>query len=317
MARQKTRLRPASPPADEDPFHGAIGMLPAAAFRNAATLPDELSALVQGLDDNVTSVDVCRSLAERTPGAPDYFGRALIDVGAAADMSGASNAYHNPAHSRDVGIIFANLMRLQAFLRAGTPLPDTEEFLTGCCAAFGHDIGHDGQDAGEAFRLEKIAADRVGAIMDHHTVDPHLVERAYCAIMSTEVTNGYRALDEAGRGPLPSDVPGCLHGLASRKNCDAARLLRDADVMQSAGLTPEDHDRQTARLEKERGIPKHSMGVRGADFFLKDLIRGRFLSDAGHVFQPRLDQLVELNALRARAEWPEAGLADMTIIPNS
>ena len=310
MVRHDPRLRPEA--SAKDPLDGAIGMLPSTSFRHTESLPDELSALVRALDETVASADVCRSLAAHLPATPEYFANALIDIGVAADASGCENAYHNPAHSRDVGIIFANLMRLQAFLRSGSSLPDSEDLLTGCCAAFGHDVGHDGQDGGEAFRLEKIAADRVGAIMEHHTVDPHLIERAYCAIMATEVTNGYRALDEAGRGPLPPDIPGCLHGLAGRKNCEVARLLRDADVLQSAGLTPEDHDRQTARLEAERGIPQHSMGARGADFFLKDLIRGRFLSDAGYVFQPRLDSLLSLNALRARS-GRHAGLADLGV----
>ena len=310
MARQKPGFRSTQTPRPtSDPLDGAIGMMPSSVFGDPGALPLTLSAVLCDLDPAVTSVVVCRAIVANLPYAPDYLCRALVDVGAAADASGLANAYHNPAHSRDVGIIFANLMRLQAFLQQRSEMPDDTDFLIGCCAAFGHDIGHDGHDGGPPFRLERIAADRVGAILDHHTVDPHLIERVYGAIMSTEVTSGYRALDEAGRGPLSSDVPECLLGLAVRKNREAACLLRDADVMQSAGLTPEDHDRQTARLEEERGIPKHSMGVRGADFFLKDLIRGRFLSEAGRVFQPRLDHLLELNDRRARKGAVANGLA--------
>lgn len=291
-------------------------MLPAEAFGDADALPRALSKILRDLDVQVTSADICRSLSEQLPDAPVYLTRALFDVGAAADQSGRENAYHNPLHSRDVGVVFANLVRLQSHLRLGSPIPDTIDFLTGCCAAFGHDIGHDGQDGGEPFRLEKIAADRVGAIMDFHLVDQHLIERVYCAIMATEVKSGYRALDEAGQGPLSNDVPGCLNGLTVRKTRDAACLLRDADVMQSAGLTPDDHDRQTARLEKERGIPKHSMGAPGADFFLRDLVMGRFLSDAGHLFQPQLDRLLQLNAVRASGGRDRTGLAQVSAAPK-
>ncbi len=286
-------------------------MVPAAALADADTLPDVLSATLRALDDQVSSVEACRSILRQLPDAPAFLGDALLDIASAADRSGLRNAYHNPVHSRDVGVIFANLMRLQALLVSGTPKPDVTEFLTGCCAAFGHDVGHDGKEGGpdaKPFRLERIAAETVGGIMESHAVDFHLIDRAYCAIMATEVQNGYRALEETGRGPLAKDAPDCLHGLAGRKNHEIACLLRDADVMQSAGLTAEDHDRQTARLERERGIPAHSMGARGADFFLKDLIKGRFLSAAGHVFQPRLDRLLRLNALRATEEAP-GGLA--------
>lgn len=297
----------------EDPLAGALGMVPVDALADAATLPDALSSVLRNLDDDVSSADACRSIVRQLPDAPAFFGAALIEIAEAADRSGLFNAYHNPVHSRDVGVIFVNLMRLQAMLESGAAKPDVTDFLTGCCAAFGHDVGHDGTDGGpdaEPFRLEKIAADTVGGIMERHTVDFHLIERAYCAIMATEVQNGYRALEKAGRGPLPEDVPECLRGLAGRKNREIACLLRDADVMQSAGLTAEDHDRQTARLERERGIPAHSMGARGADFFLKDVIKGRFLSAAGHVFQPRLDRLLRLNALRAGTTRATGGLAD-------
>ena len=310
MARQKPEFRSTENACSlPDPLDGAIGMMPSAAFSEPSALALALSSMLCDLDPAVTSVAICEAIVSRLPYAPNYLRRALVDIGAAADTSGLANAYHNPAHSRDVGVIFANLMRLQASLHQRWETPDHTDFLIGCCAAFGHDIGHDGQDGGPPFRLEQIAADRVGAILDHYSVDPHLIERVYGAIMATEVTNGYRALDEAGRGPLSSDVPDCLLGLAVRKNRDTACLLRDADVMQSAGLTPEDHDRQTARLEEERGIPQHSMGVSGADFFLKDLIRGRFLSDAGRIFQPRLDHLLELNDRRARKGAVANGLA--------
>ena len=299
-------------PDEADPLAGALGMVPATAFGELSTLPDKLSAVVRDLGGRASSADVCRSILDCLPNAPAWFGAALIDIADAADHSGHGNAYHNPKHSRDVGVIFANLMRLETWLASRSAKPDVDDFLTGCCAAFGHDVGHDGREGGpgaEPFRLEKIAADTVGGIMEHHTVDFHLIERAYCAIMATEVHSGYRALEEAGRGLLSDDVPGCLGGLSGRKCREIACLLRDADVMQSAGLTPGDHDRQTARLEQERGIPAHSMGVRGADFFLKDVIKGRFLSAAGHVFQPRLDRLLRLNALRAKTKRAPGGLA--------
>lgn len=310
MAVRSSTVQP--PPAGQTRLADAIGMLPVSAFADHARLPDILSRLLLKLDGKTSSLDVCRSLLASLGSRAGTLGEALLEVAEEADRSGRDNAYHNPVHSRDVGVVFANLARLQSLLATGTDAVDAGAFLAGCCAAFGHDLGHDGSDGGpdgEPFRLERIAADTVGSIMTRHRVLPALVERACAAILVTDVHGGYRALDRARREPASPPQAGTLRALADPAAREMASLLRDADVLQSAGLTPADHDRQTARLEAERGMPSHTMGARGADFFLKDVIRGRFLSDAGEVFQPRLDLLLRLNARRTAEGRGREGLA--------
>ena len=296
---------------NSDRLVGVPGLLPESALADIGSLPDMLSDVLRRLDTTTTSAQICGSMAKRLGEASPGLRAALVEVAAEADRSGCANAYHDPSHSRDVGVIFANLQRMQIALHPSAYPFDPDLFLSGCCAAFGHDIGHDGKEGGSPFRLEVIASDIVSAIMTRHQVAAHLIERTRCAILTTDVHRGYRALDDAQHGMFlrASDEPVSLNALEDFETRNMACLLRDSDVMQSAGLTPQDHDRQTARLERERGMPSHAMGVRGADFFLRDLIRGRFLSEAGRTFQPRLDRLLRLNALRARAGRVADGLA--------
>ena len=300
-------------------FAGAIGALPQSVLRDSVRLPVELSELLKRLDETgVTSATVCHSIGEQAGASLSSFAKALVEIGEAADASGLTNAYHNPAHSRDVGVVFLNLLRLEALHPRAAEDLSAQDMMIGCCAAFGHDVGHDGvaDSGGQAFRLEALAADIVGDIMRRHGIDALYVERAQCAILTTEVQQGYGILEAARRGDkittLGLNIPSSLRAITDPATRRLAFLLRDSDVMQSAGLSPADHDRQTRRLEAEHGVPRNTLGAQGADFFLRDMIRGHFLSSAGRVFQPQLDQLLHLNDLRAasQADRPSS-LADM------
>jgi hypothetical protein len=300
-------------------FAGAIGALPHSVLRDPVRLPVALSDVLRRLDDTrVTSSDVCRSIGTHAGASLSSFAKALVEIGEAADASGVRNAYHNPAHSRDVGVVFLNLLRLEALHPRAAEDLSAQDMMIGCCAAFGHDVGHDGisDSRGQAFRLEALAADIVGDIMRRHAIEPLYVERAQCAILTTEVQQGYGILEAARRGEKittsGSNIPSSLRAITDSATRRLAFLLRDSDVMQSAGLSPADHDRQTRRLEAEQGVPRNTLGAQGADFFLRDMIRGHFLSSAGRVFQPQLDQLLHLNDLRAasQADRPSS-LADM------
>jgi hypothetical protein len=308
MARRAGEARKAGGRIErDDGFAGLVGALPLSLLEDEARLPDALSLALQDLDAcAVSNVQLCRAIAAKADGIADArpIANALIEIGEAADRSGLSNAYHNPAHSRDVGAVFLNLARLE-FLDERDRNAALRTIVLGCCAAFGHDIGHDGGDSsGAPFRLERVAAGIVGDILRRNGVPLRLAEMAECAVLTTDVHEGYEILDAALRGApiqLGPEAPAALRLIADPVTRHLAFLLRDADVMQSAGLSPDDHDRQTRRLEAEQGIPRNTLGARGADFFLRDMIRGHFLSEAGHLFQPRLGRLLYLNDLRAAA----------------
>jgi hypothetical protein len=258
--------------------------------------------------------------SERDPLAP-----ALLSIAGEADVSGLTNGYHNPVHSLDVGVIWLTLALLSNRLaeRAGSPPLSRRDLLIGCCAAFGHDIHHDGQ-GNEAlgpdnapvyvpFRLETRAADFVASRLRANGADADTIQTVRCAILITDVVHGYPVLETALAG-----ATGAIHADAERAEFAAlkrpttrliAATLRDADILQSAGLTARDHDRQTAALEIERGLPRHALGAEATEVFFEHILGGRFISPGGKRFQGSLDRLRELNRRRlSEPAWANLNL---------
>ncbi len=240
---------------------------------------------------------------------------ALLAIAAEADRSGTRNAFHNPDHARDVGVVWLNLAlacnRLAAAGKAPCTLSDRELAL-GVGAAFGHDIGHDGTSNYVAapgpdgversvripFRLETVAADRVCDILLSHGADPSDIAAARAMILSTDVEDGHRAVAAAVAGGTDEPPGAGFAAFAVPAVRLMAAILRDADVIPSAGLSPRDYDRQTKLFEAERRIPGAGLGPTGAEDFLGGVLGGRFISPPGKLFQARLDALRALNGLR-------------------
>jgi hypothetical protein len=250
---------------------------------------------------------------------------ALLAVAGEADASGLANSYHNPVHSLEVGVIWLTLALLNNRLaeRTGLPVLRRRDLLIGCCAAFGHDIHHDGQ-GNEAlgpdnapiyvpFRLESQAADFVASRLRASGADAETIQTVECAILITDVVHGYPVLETALAGGT-----GAIHADAERTEFAAlkqpvtrliAATLRDADILQSAGLTARDHDRQTAALEAERGLPRHALGAEAAEVFFEHILGGRFISPGGKRFQGSLNRLRELNRRRlSQPAWANLNL---------
>lgn len=289
---------------------------------------DQMSWILQDLRDSGES---CRSIAAKL--AAVLAGhceagllRALDAIAAAADESGLANAYHNPDHSRAVGVSWVNLARINNNLAesgAATAI-GAHGFALGACAAFGHDLFHDGTTnmAGPGglvvpFRLEILAADFVAAQLAAQGVGRDDVLTARAAILATDVSAGYPVLEsalEAGAGMAAA----ALHAeefarLRDPEPCLVATLLRDADLLQSAGLRAGDHDRATRAILAERGLAGQLSIHATAELLFGKVLKGRFWSQAGAAFQPSLDMLRALNTLRLRgsadADAPLAALA--------
>lgn len=283
--------------------------------------PAGLSDMLQKLSlDKTASVEICGRIAR----AFDHWDHrdltlALMAIGEAADLSGLGNAYHNPEHSRNVGVSWINLAQLHNRLADASEAICARSFLLGCCAAFGHDLLHDGtsnevvDDCGgrrvEPFRLERIAAERVAAILAAAGVSEEEILIARCAILCTDVAHGYPRLEAALAAPareLASDFAPLRKPAALRLTA----LLRDADLLQSAGLRAGDHDRNTRAVLAERGgaaDPAQKAAI--AEFLFAKVMRGRFLSDAGQSFQPNLAALIALNAVRLKE--PQCATMDL------
>lgn len=263
----------------------------------------------------------CASLAAtaiRAFGIRGAQAAALGDIASAADLSGQDNEYHNPAHTRDVVTSWITLAATHRHLHANgrhpRALPD-DAIPLGLMAAFGHDLLHDGQTnylPGKSrwcrFRLERIAADQVQAIMARHGLAQASIATVRAAILGTDVLDGYSALRNTGpgRGDGAAAQDDGLQALADRQAWLIAVMLRDADIMTSAGLTAAEHDYQSALLGAEQEIDCASPAA--AARFFERTMRGGFFSPAGQMFKPRLTALRALNRLRAGMSAP-CGLA--------
>jgi hypothetical protein len=275
------------------------------ADHTAAELPEALSRLLAGLAAlSVTNAEA----AERLAAALSLHGPSLSAmrlVAQDADLSGAQNSYHNPAHTRAVAVGWANLAvvhnRLAAQGCAGDVL-SPEIMALGLCAAFGHDLDHDGvgnfvTEPGPdgmpvtrrvAFRLEIIAADHTAALLNGCGIDPVLVSAVHAAIMVTE--------PEEGLGTLERESATQWGALTRPDMYCAAQMLRDADLLASVALTAADHDRQTALLGAEIGADLSHPAA--AAHLFRRAIAERFHSPAGVLFRQQTLAFQAINALR-------------------
>ena len=230
-------------------------------------------------------------------------------IAAEADRSGAANPYHNPAHTRDVTVAWANLAALNNHLhgRGQAPLAlDPAALAIGLIAALGHDLLHDGTgniapgaQRRDHFRLESVAAARVASLLAQCGLPAARVAIATAAILATDTVAGYAALRWPPRqGGRPPAHPG-LAPLSDPTTWLIAAMLRDADLMTSAGLTAAEYDRQTALLSEEQGRA-FGTAAAAAQFF-NQIARGGFISPAGAVFMPRFQALKALNQVRLKS----------------
>ena len=266
----------------------------------------------------LSCLDIARKIVDRLNTSEiGTLAAALCDICEQADRSGTSNAFHNPNHAREVGVIWFNLALANDRLAetGESPCRLTErELLIGACAAFAHDIGHDGatntavaigldgikHNVRVPFRLETVAANCACDILRSQNTDPHEVSAVRAMILSTDINDGYHVLDAAlGIGAQPPPEPNPNFAIFSDASVRLmAAMLRDADIMLSAGLTLQDFDRYSRLIEIELGLAPISLGPTEAEKFFRAVLKGRFVSQAGQLFQPRLDALIAINSIR-------------------
>lgn len=180
------------------------------------------------------------------------------------------NAYHNPAHTREVlaggiWLLGANAA-LAARGAAGAAAPGPAGVARFALLAAMHDIGHDG--AGNVrtdrhgrkrrvpHRLEDRSFGLMEGVLARAGFTAGMIETMRAIIRATDV-----ALRPAARqltdhlllgAPAPAEVPHALAPLRHDREAAAlAALLADADVLPSAALTPAYQRLQNARLQQE------------------------------------------------------------------
>lgn len=272
-----------------------------------------------------------RSIGQREP---NPHARMALDLAVQADDMGDCNPYHNANHLREVTVNMIALCALNA-RRTRAAVLSPKHLTTAIALAVSHDLGHDGSTnnrvmlgaSGNAvigpggsavtmnipFLLEDNAILAINLAGGRAGVPETDLRQMRAAILTTDENTGYEILDAVLdpqadparrtallrlRPELPAlRDPGVLH---------LATMLRDADLMASCAISADETDRQTARLERERGMPEGALRGHGTEHFLVVIARGKFLSPEGQQFQPCLNHLRDLNRARLRLPDPAA-----------
>jgi len=237
----------------------------------------------------------------------DPLRKAALDLGGRADAMGKANPYHNADHMRDV--LLGSLAISAADEKRAGPLSSRDKGLL-VVAALAHDLDHDGigNTVSEAapdgtivkravpFRLETLAAGRASEALEAAGASKADTAAARGLILATDPFAGYPIL----RGDADAAVPQDLAALRTDpKSMRLAKILRDADLLGSSGVSLSMGDEQSARLEAELGLPPGGLGPKGTEFFLRQMVGGAFMSEgAKAVFGPVLDRSMEANAKR-------------------
>jgi hypothetical protein len=307
-----------------------------AEYGDARVMGLSLSVLHETLAQaGVSNVDVVRrALCFIGQCEESSHARMALDLARQADAMNESNPYHNADHLREVTVSMANLVALNVTRHEGVLL-DRNELTIAIALAVGHDLGHDGatnnvpalDHAGNAvtgldgkpvmvnvpFLLEDKAIAAINVAGRRAGVPEADLRWMRAAILTTDENTGYKILDAvfdphydpALKGELLALRPE-LAALGESKCLRLATMLRDADLLGSAGTSVVENDRETDRLERERGMDAGALRGAGTEYFLGTIARGKFLSPEGRLFQDNIAYLRQLNAARLQTPNPKA-----------
>jgi len=258
--------------------------------------------------------------------------RIALDLAAQADAMGHRHPYHNASHLCEVTVNMANLAALNASRHTDVVLCKNDIILA-IAAAVSHDLHHDGatndvplhDEAGRPvfdvvgkpvtmnvpFLLEDKSIAAINIAGQRAGVRERNLQRLRALVLITDPVTGYRILDamqdpqcDPGKRSELLALRPELAMLNDPATLRMALMLRDADLLGSCGTSATEHDRETARLEKERGMPAGGLHGRGTEYFMGTIARGRFLSPEGQFFQRNLDYLRGLNFTRLQTGDP-------------
>ena len=260
--------------------------------------------------------------------------RMALALAAQADAMGHSHPYHNAGHLREVTVNMANLASLNATRHTGVLLSRNDLTLA-LALAVSHDLRHDGATndvpVRDAAGHPVVGADgkpvmkNVPFLLEDKSIAAIMIagrragvpeadlQRMRAAVLITDPNTGYHTLDAVLDPHSDPAASAQLFGLRPElallrdpATLRLAEMLRDADLLGSCGTSAAENDRETARLERERGMPSGGLHGRGTEYFLGTIARGKFLSPEGQFFQPNLEHIRGLNDARLQTADPEA-----------
>lgn len=212
------------------------------------------------------------------------------------DVSSDRNSYHNRAHTREV-LLNSHFLALR---NAADPLSDMplkpHDRALIAVAALIHDLDHDGtRNDGVPFRLEKRSLENAEVFFTAWNVDIKDRARIRTLVLSTDpdvAPNTVKAVHAAhfDKGPKadPSDHAFELAPLSDPRLSRMSAIIRDADILSSAGLTPDYAKEQTLKLGREWNkaiTPADTMA------FLTHVVGDRFISPEARFFAPNLETI--------------------------
>lgn len=225
-----------------------------------------------------------------------------LDTGCLCDKI----AYHNIQHTYEVMLSMASLIRLNE----GNPefeLDDHDKSLLLLGAEI-HDLKHDGLgNQGQPFKLEEQAFEAALPFLEKNKISKQDRDMLHGMVLATDISvqpkamDGIRKIlaDPEKQAFDPEDIhpqwPKELHYLLqaphARNFSKFAGMLSDADLLPSAGWSPEHHRMQTMKLSEEtHGKIPEQIGQCTIDF-LDKIVGGRFSTKAGQYFQPNLENI--------------------------
>jgi hypothetical protein len=200
----------------------------------------------------------------------------------------ARNAYHNSRHICEV-------LLCSLFLAKHAGLAGAQQARI-AVAALVHDLHHDGTtNAGQPFRLERLAMDAARPCLAAAGVAQEEITRIAALVLATEVTSGgpyarccFRHFHQGG--PAPAVLPGAdpLGLLATDPDLAfQAVLLAEADLLPSIALTY-DHGMQCQERLSREDCRIAATPAQKLAFLDRHLAAGLLVAQ---FFEPNLEQL--------------------------
>lgn len=206
---------------------------------------------------------------------------------AEAVMKWRGHPYHSVCHHAEVATNAMVIAEISA--RLNKPLPPHDRSML-LAASLAHDLYYDPSRAdAEPFHLEAVSARALDAIAEQCGVHPQDRAIMTSLILATEPSFRSELRSQFNGRAFPKALPDGLEPIAARPDVtELAAMLSDADLLSSAGLTPQWHQIQTLRFEHETG----SRLSPSADLeFLNSVVGPGFLSVGGRYFDTNLARL--------------------------
>jgi hypothetical protein len=218
---------------------------------------------------------------------------------------GLLDGYHNIQHYIEVLLNTVHLiLRNDAGAHDGIVFTAFEKQRL-LFAALSHDFHYhrlsdeERRDGPVPFQLEEYAFVEARNYMIRHGVDETSIREVEIMILTTDVGPASKAgsflcaahLHLFEGGPKPEVTPVLERVavvLAQPRLARMAAILRDADVLSSAGLNWEYLQLQNAKLGAETGASRGSRETRN---FLRFIVHDRFTTEAARFFQPNLEAI--------------------------